>query len=219
MRTFQRLALVLTAAMGGIAAGACDDGEARGATDTDADADTDTDSDSDADGDTDAEACAASGSWYDTATDLCWQNPPSDDELTWENAAAYCDSLSLGGYDDWRLPEIEDLVSLIRGCVDQIETGDLSPSDCAVTNTEAPDEDCVEADCWGCMSLEGPDDDPAGCYWDPALQGMCDTSYWSSSGCTDGLLQGAWVVSFQSGRAYSNAAALDYYSRCVRSGQ
>ena len=33
--------------------------------------------------------------------------------MTWEEAISYCEGLSLGGYDDWRLPSIRDLQSIV----------------------------------------------------------------------------------------------------------
>ena len=35
-------------------------------------------------------------------------------EMTWENAAAYADSLSLGGYTDWRLPTAHELFGIVN---------------------------------------------------------------------------------------------------------
>ena len=47
----------------------------------------------------------------DLNTNLQWQDD-SDAKIitkTWQDAQGYCDSLSLGGYDDWRLPNINEL--------------------------------------------------------------------------------------------------------------
>lgn len=59
----------------------------------------------------------------DTQTHLQWQDQPytqaeqdayDDDKeegkvLFWENAITYCESLTLGGKDDWRLPNFNEL--------------------------------------------------------------------------------------------------------------
>ncbi|MFH0997563.1 MAG: DUF1566 domain-containing protein [Pseudomonadota bacterium] len=49
----------------------------------------------------------------DTFTGLIWQQNPSDKTMTWEEALAYCKGLSLAGNTDWRLPDINELNSLV----------------------------------------------------------------------------------------------------------
>jgi len=54
-----------------------------------------------------------SGTVTDTSTGLMWQQSSSSNEMTWEQALAYCEGLNLGGYMDWRLPSIKELRSLV----------------------------------------------------------------------------------------------------------
>lgn len=67
------------------------------------------------------------GAWvYDTVTGLTWKRSPetnqdgelnSEDKLTYSNAQAYCAELGAAGYEgynDWRLPTIKELYSLIN---------------------------------------------------------------------------------------------------------
>ncbi|MFT5659861.1 MAG: hypothetical protein ACI9TV_000494 [Sulfurimonas sp.] len=49
----------------------------------------------------------------DTTTNLIWQDDATSATKTWKVSLDYCENLALGGYDDWRLPNIEELSSLI----------------------------------------------------------------------------------------------------------
>lgn len=48
----------------------------------------------------------------DNNTNLMWQQIPSDDQMTYEQAVEYCENLVLGGYDDWRLPTSKEMFNL-----------------------------------------------------------------------------------------------------------
>jgi hypothetical protein len=53
----------------------------------------------------------------DSTTGLQWQDDYSDNggnikETEWTDAIAYCEALSLGGHDDWRLPNFNELYFL-----------------------------------------------------------------------------------------------------------
>jgi hypothetical protein len=72
--------------------------------------------------------------WDDISTDLSWQDPQKDAYTTGDpglaqpDAIRYCDELVIGGYDDWKLPDIDELRTIIRGNTDT-ETG----GDCPIT--------------------------------------------------------------------------------------
>jgi len=62
------------------------------------------------------------GTVTDNNTNLIWQQSPdtngdgvvdADDKFTQSNAVSYCESLTLGGKSDWRLPDIKTLYSLM----------------------------------------------------------------------------------------------------------
>lgn len=52
------------------------------------------------------------GTVTDTATGLMWQQETVRTE-SWEASLSYAEGLNLGGYDDWRLPNITELLSLV----------------------------------------------------------------------------------------------------------
>jgi hypothetical protein len=63
------------------------------------------------------------GTVTDTCTGLMWQKDAADvngdghhtdqDVLPWCKALQYCENLSFGGHDDWRLPNVRELQSII----------------------------------------------------------------------------------------------------------
>ena len=79
--------------------------------------------------------CPMAGRFVDngdgTVTDMCtgllWQKdtadisgdgsigqwPDSEDAVYWEDALEYCEGLSLAGHDDWRLPNVREIQSIV----------------------------------------------------------------------------------------------------------
>ena len=53
------------------------------------------------------------GTITDNATGLMWAQDDSGAGLDWESALAYADSSSYAGYDDWRVPNIKELQSIV----------------------------------------------------------------------------------------------------------
>jgi len=53
------------------------------------------------------------GTVTDIATGLQWQTSDDGIERNWEEALGYAQSLTLGGYDDWRLPNAKELQSIL----------------------------------------------------------------------------------------------------------
>ena len=54
----------------------------------------------------------------DEATGLMWQqangSEGSDLQFSWRDALGYCEDLSLAGHDDWRLPDVKELQSIVE---------------------------------------------------------------------------------------------------------
>jgi len=64
------------------------------------------------DGSSDPLVINGDGTVTDTETGLMWQQG-SDSDMNWKEALAYCESLELGGHNDWRLPSREELRSIV----------------------------------------------------------------------------------------------------------
>ncbi len=52
------------------------------------------------------------GTVTDLVTGLTWQQEPSSNTFTWQEAVDYANELELGGYDDWRVPSAKELFSI-----------------------------------------------------------------------------------------------------------
>lgn len=55
------------------------------------------------------------GTTHDNETGLTWMTAPVHPQIYWDDAKAYCESLELGGYSDWRLPTMTELNSILDG--------------------------------------------------------------------------------------------------------
>lgn len=104
------------------------------------------------------EGLGCGSTFCDSATNKCWTMDRAGGGVsrTHDEAVAYCNSLELGGRDDWRLPTIQEFIAASRGCngiTGEPESVDYYP-DCKVfTDTLA--------DCATCPEGSGPTD---GCY-------------------------------------------------------
>ncbi len=67
------------------------------------------------DASTAADGCIINGDGTvtETSSGLMWQQTGPTSTQTWEQALAYCEGLSLGGFTDWRMPNIKELKSLV----------------------------------------------------------------------------------------------------------
>ena len=52
------------------------------------------------------------GTVTDDNSGLMWQQVPSSDDYTWQEAVDYCDDLVFAGYNDWRIPNLKELYSI-----------------------------------------------------------------------------------------------------------
>jgi hypothetical protein len=181
-----------------------DDDSPSGDDDNNAPDDDATDDDASPDDDSSDET-----TWTDPTTGYMWQNGAAVGavDYVWAEAQNYCAGLFWGGYSGWRLPDINEIRSLIRGCA-ATETG----GSCEVTDS------CLASACGmgtcdrECSFLGGPG--PGGAFWPPELSGV-DYWYWSSSPVTD-YKNAAWLVNFYGGAIYNDERTSARAARCVR---
>ncbi len=148
--------------------------------------------------------------WIDETYGLMWQRIISDDTLNYGDAIAYCAELSLADFDDWRLPGIGELRTLVRGCDTMAFDGA-----CNIKEGDCLSNQCKDNDACGdnCTFLQGPGD--AGCYAPTTLidEDTC-VGYWSANLAEDNI---SWSLNFNAAilRAYYHHNLMRI--RCVRS--
>ena len=154
--------------------------------------------------------------WHDSDNNLCWQSRPWGTMTNYQEACNYCNSLTLGGREDWKAPTINQLRTLIRDCP-VTETGGA----CAITVAQSSFDNWT-SDCHGCDSMGGPSAE--GWYWDPGLAPLAvdaaNTSFQRFWSTTQLSSIEAWTVHFGTAEInYSNSSQDSLYTRCVILGQ
>ncbi|MBN2495171.1 MAG: DUF1566 domain-containing protein [Deltaproteobacteria bacterium] len=153
------------------------------------------------------------GSWtlYDSGwledrdTGLGWS--PFVTDMTLEDAVEYCSELSLGGIEDWRLPDVDQVRTLIAGC-----PGTEAGSSCPLDDPDCLGSACgAGADCESCQGGAGPND---GLYSKPGF--FPDVSVIRSiSGCSDCAGEQSWVVGFTNANFYTHDDAAVLHFCCA----
>lgn len=67
------------------------------------------------------------GTITDLNTGLMWQKTPDFNRYSYDDAVEYCESLTTGGYNDWRMPTIKELYSIAMFDGELIPEGTSSP--------------------------------------------------------------------------------------------
>ena len=115
----------------------------------------------------------------DSESGLFWSSSSSA-AMTWQEAVDYCENLTEGSYNDWRLPTIDELRTLIQNC-ETSQTGGACP---------VADPGCLELSCWS--------EELCKCNEDGiSYSKFADTGiFWSSSTKSDNA-ESAWAVLFE----------------------
>ena len=135
----------------------------------------------------------------DSANSLTW-SAKSPESMSWQNAVDYCENLTEIGYDDWYLPDINELRTLIQNCP-ATETG----GSCLISDPDHLSDSDLSDACNGCPEYSGS------CH-----SRLGDTDWlWSYS--MPLYLPGlAWRVNFRNGHIGYNSKSDSFYVRCVR---
>lgn len=132
--------------------------------------------------------------YIDSRTNLAWMVTPHSEYVVFETAEAFCQTLVLGEYSEWRIPTLSELQSIMAGCDKCKEAGDSS--------------------CTGCASKEGPD---KGCYQISRLNPYSSSEcgwIWSSTPGPNAA--NYYEVNFSNAGIYSVAIGNSVGVRCVK---
>lgn len=127
---------------------------------------------------------------------LQWSNEAPND-MTWNDAQRYCANLSEGGHSDWRLPNIDELRTLIQN-----HSGTQTGGKCQISDKAGK----LAWSDWtkDCNGRDG------------SISKLGDIVYfWSSSVLSD-IYTFVWYVDFRDGYVNRSRKHDIYYVRCVR---
>ena len=128
---------------------------------------------------------------------LIWSDSSSD-KMNWNNAKKYCENLTEGGFNDWRLPNIDELRTLIQN-----HSGTQTGGTCEIS--EKAEKLTLSDRTSNCDGRSGSNFSKLG-----------DTGwFWSSSIRSDSLTF-AWFVVFINGIVNSTNTSYSFNVRCVR---
>jgi len=126
---------------------------------------------------------------------LMWQK--ESQAMTWYDAMEYAKNLRLGGYDNWRLPTIEELEKIIRYC---------GGKSCNIITQKGKD----------CYEIRAYNNDKPSYHSSYEKEGFNDDiCYWSSSESKTHF-NFAYMIYFYHGYISDQSKDYDYGIRCVR---
>ena len=125
--------------------------------------------------------------------------------MNWNKAKQYCEALTEGGFNDWRLPTISELRTTIKNC-----SGSQSGGSCRVS------DNCLDSNCWS-KDCYCEDRQNNGGYY--SKLGDDDNVRLCSSSVLSGTSNIRWGVGFGKGVVNRDSVGNSSYVRCVRAAQ
>ena len=188
------------------------------------------------------------GIWVDPDTYLIWENPMGNQGvggtgIGQAKAVEYCENLVLAGADDWRLPTIDELRTLVRG-VSTTMTGGKCPTSESCTDQDSCNKDKDNKhgfgnSCLGCNALGDTYDQTISYLTENDCQ-LSDRQLengeiyivpimfgdpgrvWSNTpntGLAGSLASAYWFLNYNNGYIGNGIASSDsHWVRCVRNG-
>ena len=128
---------------------------------------------------------------------LIWSDRSSN-KMNWSSAKKYCEDLTEGGYTDWRLPNIDELRTLIQN-----HSGTQSGGSCPISEKA------------GKLAWSDRTDDCNGIIGSNFSK-LGDTDWFWSSSVHSANPYYRWLVYFYYGHVSDSNVAINNYVRCVR---
>ena len=133
----------------------------------------------------------------DAVRGLVWSEKAAH-QKNWDEAVFYCENLEEGGVNNWRLPNIDELRTLIQDCY-----GTVTGSECHVSDEAG----CLSYDsCWSKFCYCEFDEEKeyskfsdSGGFWSSSLSGT----------------EGAWYINFSDAKILDDPKENSYSVRCV----
>jgi len=135
----------------------------------------------------------------DSVTGYIWSSKSKGD-IKGQSAEEYCEDSTEGGFS-WKLPKIDELRTLIKGC-----DGTKTNGDCAISEKNGK----LSQDYWSSKCYCSEDSFDEGIY---SIFGDTENWFWSSSFRTDD--SSMWGVDFHQARVTAEDPATKAYVRCV----